>query len=574
MTDDADALVDEVPVDPATARVYAEGWQSWSPATWHSATATGRVPGEDLGAPDAVPAGDPVTAEGVQGEGLVVVDPGTGAPGALLRHDRPGRGADHPDDGWSTTGCWCAAAAPSTSREHPDGESALVAYGDVLAATVPRRLPPPTGVVLLVPLLRGGHGRRRPRGRARPRRARPRRRRGAGGRRVEPRARRGAAARGAVRIAGGAWWTRCGRRGAGPASGWHRSSSARTPPWPASTPTGWSDRPAGTGDSYLVGLDLTHPGVQELLVDALRRLLDLGVDYLKLDFLYAGAVPGPAPGGRRPGSRLPSGPRAGARRGGARRLPGGLRRAAPAEPRPRRRHAGLPGHLPRGRRGRLDRAAGADATGRPGVAAGPAVGERPRLRRGPTVLLRSGSGGRGPPVAWAGCARSRTAWPTSTPWGLDTVRDLVAAGGRTAPFEADVLAESAALAQAEGAAVSDGTDRLAARIAPYLQLCYPLDHADVTRRLVALAETYAERSRPRADGAADPPDRLPDHLRRRHPTARRGAAAHPGRPSCTTMWGTCSATSTCCRSSRGPPTTGSRSSTTGWSTPPSAPGTT
>jgi alpha-galactosidase len=37
------------------------------------------------------------------------------------------------------------------------------------------------------------------------------------------------------------------------------------------------------------------------------------------------------------------------------------------------------------------------------------------------------------------------------PWGLDTVRDLVAAGGRTATLEADVIAESAALAQAEGA---------------------------------------------------------------------------------------------------------------------------
>ena len=36
-------------------------------------------------------------------------------------------------------------------------------------------------------------------------------------------------------------------------------------------------------------------------------------------------------------------------------------------------------------------------------------------------------------------------------WGLATVRDLVAAGGRTAPLEADVIAESAALAQAEGA---------------------------------------------------------------------------------------------------------------------------
>jgi alpha-galactosidase len=42
----------------------------------------------------------------------------------------------------------------------------------------------------------------------------------------------------------------------------------------------------------LVGLDLTHPGVRDLLVDSLGRLLSLGIDYLKLDFLYAGAVPG------------------------------------------------------------------------------------------------------------------------------------------------------------------------------------------------------------------------------------------------------------------------------------------
>jgi alpha-galactosidase len=36
------------------------------------------------------------------------------------------------------------------------------------------------------------------------------------------------------------------------------------------------------------------------------------------------------------------------------------------------------------------------------------------------------------------------------PWGLATVRDLVVAGSRAEPFEAIDLAESAALAQAEG----------------------------------------------------------------------------------------------------------------------------
>ena len=45
--------------------------------------------------------------------------------------------------------------------------------------------------------------------------------------------------------------------------------------------------------------------------------------------------------------------------------------------------------------------------------------------------------------------------------------------------------------------MSDRADRLAARIAPYLELCYPREHAEVTRRLVALAETYAARTRAR-----------------------------------------------------------------------------
>ena len=55
----------------------------------------------------------------------------------------------------------------------------------------------------------------------------------------------------------------------------------------------WLVGPAGRnwGDD-LVGLDLTHCGVLDLLAETFTRLVDLGVDYLKLDFLYAGAVPG------------------------------------------------------------------------------------------------------------------------------------------------------------------------------------------------------------------------------------------------------------------------------------------
>ena len=57
--------------------------------------------------------------------------------------------------------------------------------------------------------------------------------------------------------------------------------------------------------------------------------------------------------------------------------------------------------------------------------------------------------------------------------------------------------------------MSDGADRLAVRIAPYLELCYPLDHAEVTRRLVALAEAYAARCSPRA---VEPPTHRTSYL--------------------------------------------------------------
>jgi glycosidase len=57
--------------------------------------------------------------------------------------------------------------------------------------------------------------------------------------------------------------------------------------------------------------------------------------------------------------------------------------------------------------------------------------------------------------------------------------------------------------------VSGDLEELAARIAPCLELCYPDDHAEVTRRLVALAASYAERSRPRT---VEPPTHRTGYL--------------------------------------------------------------
>ena len=36
--------LDEVRVDPHRARVYEEGWQSWSPTTWYPVGATSKRP--------------------------------------------------------------------------------------------------------------------------------------------------------------------------------------------------------------------------------------------------------------------------------------------------------------------------------------------------------------------------------------------------------------------------------------------------------------------------------------------------------------------------------------------------
>jgi alpha-galactosidase len=65
-----------------------------------------------------------------------------------------------------------------------------------------------------------------------------------------------------------------------------RSDVAREHPEWLLADAGWN------WDQRLYGLDLTHPEVQEYLVETFVRLREWGFDYFKLDFLYAGALPG------------------------------------------------------------------------------------------------------------------------------------------------------------------------------------------------------------------------------------------------------------------------------------------
>ncbi len=286
-------VVDEVPVDLRTARVYAEGWQSWSPATWYPVNTTGLEPGEDWQHTMVFRPGTPVAAVGVQAEGLLVVDPGTGEPArcygavdprsvptlrTVLDHDR------------------MVVRASGEVRETADpggGEAALTAYAEWFVGRVGATAPvaPPTvwcswyryfeqiSSADVEENLRAVDANDLP---------------------VD-----------VVQVDDG--WSPGLGEGLRPADGFGslpalvdtiRASGRRAGLWLAPFLVGTQTALATEHPDWLVGsaghnwgqdlagLDLTHPGVREMLSDALRWLVNLGVSYLKLDFLYGGAVPG------------------------------------------------------------------------------------------------------------------------------------------------------------------------------------------------------------------------------------------------------------------------------------------
>jgi alpha-galactosidase len=281
-------VVDEVPVDPARARVYAEGWQSWSPAAWHPVEATSRAPQEQWEHVMRFRPGTAVDPTGLQGEGLLVVDPGNGEPArryatsdlatvptvrTVLERDRV---------------VVSATGALEIAHDADGGVAALMAYGeeltasfsapprvwcswyryfeDVTAADIVENLAAFDSHDLLVDVVQVDDG------------WSP----GLGEGLVEA-PRFGSLPALVDRI-------RTTNRRAGlwlaPFLVGAETTLAREHP-------DWLVGPAGRNwGQELHGLDLTHPAVRELLAHHLRRLVELGIDYLKLDFLYGGAIPG------------------------------------------------------------------------------------------------------------------------------------------------------------------------------------------------------------------------------------------------------------------------------------------
>jgi alpha-galactosidase len=287
-------VVDEVPVDPARARIYAEGWQSWSPATWYPAGATGQRPAEEWQHTMRFRPGTPIAAEGLQGEGLLAIDPGDGSDvrcyGTTSPLEIPTITATLVDECLVVRSS--GAVASTTSG---DVESALAAYADAFAqrvgSTPSAGTPPPAvwcswyryfeeitaadvlenlraidqqGLVVDVIQVDDGWS--------------P----GLGeGLVVADRFGSLDAVVEEVRTTG----RRVGIWVAPFIVGARSTLATQHPQWVL------GDAGRNWGDD-LVGLDLTHPGVLDLLAETFTRLVDRGIDYFKLDFLYGGAVPG------------------------------------------------------------------------------------------------------------------------------------------------------------------------------------------------------------------------------------------------------------------------------------------
>jgi alpha-galactosidase len=72
--------VTEIPIDPSRAVIHEQGWQSWSPSTSYAVGELSHRPANDVRRIGAWRAESLPAPEVYRGEGLIAVDPGTGAP--------------------------------------------------------------------------------------------------------------------------------------------------------------------------------------------------------------------------------------------------------------------------------------------------------------------------------------------------------------------------------------------------------------------------------------------------------------------------------------------------------------
>ncbi|MBT2483986.1 MULTISPECIES: glycoside hydrolase family 36 protein [unclassified Microbacterium] len=293
-------VLDEIPVGP-DARVYAEGWQSWSPTTWYARGDAVHRPEEPWQHAMRFRPGTDVAEGAVQGEGLLVVDPGEGSAARVFGTLDASREVPTLRASWQgdrivveTEGTGDGLASWTQEADGADARAtALASFGDRFGAASGARLQPrsprvwctwyqyfeevgasdvienltaidETGLDVDVVQIDDGWS-----------------------------------------LGTGEWTAPNPRFGSLPdAVEAIRATGRRAGIWAApfsvaATSTVATEHPewvlgdAGRnwGDD-LRGLDLTHPGVRDYLARVFTDIRELGIDYVKLDFLYSGALPG------------------------------------------------------------------------------------------------------------------------------------------------------------------------------------------------------------------------------------------------------------------------------------------
>jgi alpha-galactosidase len=289
-------VIAEIRCDPGAARIYEHGWQSWSPAGVYPARGRSPRPARPLWQTMAFRPERPAPDAGFQGEGLLVVEPGGDEPLQIFSAPEPERQVASIRAEVQRDRIVVSSDEPVRRTGHRDGiEAALVDWadgmrvrarlgaveefgpawcswygywGDVTAAHVAESLKAIDELALDVTVVQVDDGWQR----------------GIGdwdgvndrfgdlpslAQRIRDSGRRA-----------GIWLA--------PLMVGEHSATAREHP-------DWLVRGADAGfnwDQRLHALDVTHPDAAEALQRSIRWLAELGFDYFKIDFLYAGAMEG------------------------------------------------------------------------------------------------------------------------------------------------------------------------------------------------------------------------------------------------------------------------------------------
>ncbi|UOY02891.1 glycoside hydrolase family 36 protein [Blastococcus sp. PRF04-17] len=300
----ATSSVATVAVDPSRARVYEHGWQSWSPTTAYRLDERPFRPVSDLRRIGNYRPERTAPADGFWGEGLLAVDPGTGD--GVHVFGAASAGGPVPSIRAEVRGDSVRVSAEAevthlvveAADQHPDDriQRALARWADGFAAAegVPPLRPPPTAwcswyhyfervtqddveenlraiddLDLAVDVVQIDDGYQAEIG---------------DWLRLSDRFSSLGSVVDRIRRAGrraGIW--------VAPFLAAERSVLVREhPDWlvaGANPGTGW-------GDQQLFSLDVTRPGAEAYLREVFGALRDLGIDYYKVDFVYAGALDG------------------------------------------------------------------------------------------------------------------------------------------------------------------------------------------------------------------------------------------------------------------------------------------